>query len=52
MRTLNQLKNKPAILSIGMLLLMLPAMAQQPANLVKMLLYAYGFRSLHLNRAG
>jgi RHS repeat-associated protein len=33
MRTLNQLKSKPAILSIWMLLLVLPAMAQQPTNL-------------------
>jgi RHS repeat-associated protein len=33
MRMLNQLKNKPAILSIGMLLLVLPAIAQQPTNL-------------------
>jgi RHS repeat-associated protein len=33
MRTLNQLKSKPAKLSIWMLLLVLPAMAQQPTNL-------------------
>jgi len=32
MRMLNPLKNKPAALSIGMLLLMLPAMAQQPVT--------------------